>query len=143
MITILIAEDNDDLRTLLRCLFTRAGFRVLDAADGRAALELGRRQPPDVVLTDLDMPHLDGVGLCQAIRADPALADTPVAILTGGLQPGDPRTQDAQICGVLLKPFTNDDWSSPCVTSPTLARTTITPIRRRAPLSPTRRRMCS
>ena len=42
-------------------------------------------------------------------RQDPTLADVPVAILTGGLQPGGPRTTDAHICGVLLEPFTNQE----------------------------------
>ncbi len=109
MTTILIAEDIDDVREVLHRLFTRAGFTVRTAPDGRAALELARRHSPDVVLTDLDMPHMDGLQLCQAIRQDPALAETPVAILSGGLQPGDPRTVDAHVCGVLLKPFANQD----------------------------------
>ena len=49
-----------------------------------------------MVLTDLNMPHLDGLQLCQAIRQNPTVADTPVAILSGGLQPGDPRTDETQ-----------------------------------------------
>jgi CheY-like chemotaxis protein len=105
MTLILIAEDDDDIRTVLQRLFDHAGFKVLTAPDGRAALDAAREHHPDVVLTDLDIPHLNGLQLCQAIRHDPALADTPVAILSGGLQPGDPRTADAYICGVLLKPF--------------------------------------
>jgi CheY-like chemotaxis protein len=107
--TILIAEDNEDVRGLLRRLFDRAGFDVLTAPDGRAALVSAREHRPDVVLTDLDMPHLDGLELCRAIREDPALAGTPLAILSGGIQPGDPRTADAHVCDVLLKPFTNDE----------------------------------
>ncbi|MEV8510315.1 response regulator [Actinoplanes sp. NPDC051475] len=59
-----------------------------------------RRQPPDVDLTDLNMPHLDGLQLCQAIRQDPALRDIPVAILSGGIQPGDSRFAQGQVCGV-------------------------------------------
>lgn len=112
MTTILIAEDTDDIREVLQRLFTRAGFTVQTAPDGRAALELARQDPPDIVLTDLDMPHLDGVQLCQAIRQDPILSDTPVAILSGALQPDDPRIADAHVCGVLLKPFTNQDLVS-------------------------------
>jgi CheY-like chemotaxis protein len=61
------------------------------------------------VLTDLDMPRLDGLQLCQAIRSDPALRDTPEAILSGGLQPGDTRAADRKACGVWLKPFNNND----------------------------------
>jgi CheY-like chemotaxis protein len=109
MVTSLIAEDTDDVREVLQRLFTRAGFTVHTATDGQTALELARRHRPDVVLTDLDMPQLDGLQLCQAIRADPDLGDTPVAILSGGLTPGDPRPADSKACGVWLKPFGNDD----------------------------------
>jgi CheY-like chemotaxis protein len=109
MITILIAEDNDDIREVMHRLFDRAGFHVFTAPDGRAALAAAREHHPDVVLTDLDMPHLDGLQLCQAIRQDGDLADTPVAILSGGLQPGDPRTADLHVCGLLLKPFANGE----------------------------------
>ncbi|MEV4281533.1 response regulator [Actinoplanes xinjiangensis] len=109
MTTLLIVEDTEDLRRVLDRLFTRAGFTVHSAADGQAALDLARRHPPDVVLTDLDMPRLDGLQLCKAIRADPALCDTPVAILSGGITPGDPRTADSTACGVWLKPFDSDD----------------------------------
>ena len=107
MTTILIAEDTDDVRDVLQRLFTRAGFTVRTAPDGRAALQLAREDPPDIVLTDLHMPHLDGLQLCQAIRQDPALTTIPVAILSGGLQAGDPRLADAHVCDVMLKPFTN------------------------------------
>lgn len=106
MITILIAEDNKDIAVVLQRLFARAGFEVLAADNGDAALQAARRQRPDVVLTDLDMPVLDGLGLCRAIRADPGLGDIPVVILTGGLLPGDPRPREAGACGVLPKPFT-------------------------------------
>ncbi|MFG1603889.1 response regulator [Actinoplanes sp. NPDC049265] len=109
MTTILIAEDEDDIREVLRRLFARAGFTVQTAPDGRAALELARRHPPDIVLTDLDMPFLDGLQLCEAIRQDAALTAVPVAILSGGLRPGDPRIAGAHVCGVLLKPFAGQD----------------------------------
>jgi CheY-like chemotaxis protein len=106
MATILIAEDNKDIVAVLQRLFTRAGFEVLATHNGDVALQVARRQRPDVVLTDLDMPVLDGLGLCRAIRADLGLCDIPVVILTGGLLPGDPRPREAGACGVLLKPFT-------------------------------------
>lgn len=109
MTTILIAEDHDDVRVVLHRLFTRAEFTVLTAPDGRVALHEAQQHRPDIVLTDLNMPHLDGLQLCQAIRKDPALADIPVAILSAGIQAGDPRAADAHVCGVLLKPFVNDE----------------------------------
>jgi len=107
--TILIAEDNDDVRAVLQRIFTRAGFTVLTVPDGRAALGVAQEQHPDMVLTDLDMPHLDGLALCRAIRHHPTLHTTPVAVLSGGLQPGDARTAGAHVCRVLLKPFATAD----------------------------------
>lgn len=106
MATILIAEDDVDIAAVLNRLLTRAGYQVSVTADGRVALDAARTLRPDVIVTDMDMPYLDGLGLCRAVRADPVLQGTPVVIVTGGLLPGDPRTQQAGACGVLLKPFT-------------------------------------
>lgn len=107
MAVLLIAEDDADVRVLLERVFVRAGFAVLTAPDGAGALDLVRSEPVDVVLTDLDMPRMDGLELCAAVRRDRRVADLPVAVLSGGIQPGDPRVAGAQLCGVLLKPFAN------------------------------------
>lgn len=109
MARILIAEDDEDVCFALTMVFRRAGFTVFSAPDGAVALELAGTQLPDFVLTDLDMPELNGLELCRAIRADPRLRDTPVAVLSGSLQPGDPRAAEAAVCAALLKPFTNDE----------------------------------
>jgi CheY-like chemotaxis protein len=98
MAVVVTAEDNTDLRRLLKRLFTRAGFAVWCASDGAAALELARTYRPDVVVIDLDMPRMTGLQLCEAIRADGGLADVPVAILSGSLA-------GAGLCGLWLKPF--------------------------------------
>jgi CheY-like chemotaxis protein len=109
MATVLIAEDNDDVSAILERIFTRAGFTVLTASDGMAALKTAIAEHPDVILTDLEMPRLTGLELCQAIRGHHELRDIPVAILSGALTPGDPRIADAGLCGVMLKPFINAD----------------------------------
>lgn len=83
MAVVFIAENDIDVNAVLERLFTRAGFTVLSAPDGRTALQIAARQQPDVVLTTLDMPGMTGLQLCAAIRADPVLADVPVAILSG------------------------------------------------------------
>lgn len=105
MAVVLIAEDNADVRHVLTRMFTRAGFTAWATSDGLAALRAARERQPDVVVTDLDMPGMNGLELCQAIRADPDLTDVPVGILSGSLQHGDPRAADAHACGVWLKPF--------------------------------------
>ncbi len=109
MAVLLIAEDNDDVCQVLERLFTRAGFTVLTAPDGMAALKTAVEKRPDVILTDLDMPGLTGLELCRAIRGHHELRDIPVAILSGSLMPGDSRAVDAGLCGVMLKPFNNKD----------------------------------
>ena len=107
MAVLLVAEDNTEVCMVLERILTRAGFTVLTAPDGLTAWQLTLAQRPDVVLTDLDMPGLTGLQLAQMIRGHPDLADTPTAILSGSLHPGDPRVLQAQLCAVLLKPFTN------------------------------------
>lgn len=61
------------------------------------------------MLTDLDMPHLNGLQLCHALRRHPELHDIPVAVLSGALRLTDPRIPDAHVCEVLHKPFGNAD----------------------------------
>jgi CheY-like chemotaxis protein len=109
MAVVLVAEDDSDLRPLLERLFTRAGLTVVTASDGVAALQAAEREHPDVVVTDLDMPGMTGLQLCQALRVHPRLHDVPVAILSGSMHPGDPRALEARVCEVLLKPVTNAD----------------------------------
>jgi CheY-like chemotaxis protein len=62
-----------------------------------------------VVLTDLDMPRLNGLELCRAIRGHHELSDTPVAIMSGSFPPGDPRAAEAALCATMVKPFAQDD----------------------------------
>ena len=82
MTTILIVEDDEVIRRQLVRLLGGAGYHTLDCADGALALAQARRRRPDVVVSDVSMPELDGYGLVEAMRADPALAATPVMLLT-------------------------------------------------------------
>lgn len=93
MSTVLIADDDPDINDVLRHVFTRAGFAVLTAADGLEALAKAARVIPDLVLTDLNMPRMDGLQLCTAIRANRATAGIPVAVLSGSLRLDDPRAR--------------------------------------------------
>lgn len=68
MPTVLIVDDEADLRYLMRRLIEQAGYTVLEATNGRAALEAMELQLPDVVLTDTSMPVLDGPGLIAHLR---------------------------------------------------------------------------
>jgi CheY-like chemotaxis protein len=77
MPTALIVEDSPDARYLLRAILQGSGYRVLEAADGAQALEIARGETPDVVISDVAMPAMDGFELCRAWMQDPALRQVP------------------------------------------------------------------
>lgn len=105
MKTILLVDDSKVTRELIKVYLIARDVRLLDAPDGEAALALARRERPDLVLCDLRMPRLDGPGLCQALRADPALAAIPVIILTSNQDDASHRRcREAGARDVLLKP---------------------------------------
>ena len=79
---ILIVEDSATQAEKLRYLIGRKGYRARVAGNGRLALAAIRAQRPDLVLSDIVMPELDGYGLCRALKADPQLADIPVILIT-------------------------------------------------------------
>ena len=102
---IVVAEDHADIRFVVKRALERAGYEVVATPDGAAALDAVRRHRPDVVVTDLDMPHMTGLDLCRAIRADERLRHIPVVLASGSLLPGDDRAAEVGASAVLLKPF--------------------------------------
>lgn len=80
--TILIIEDEKDIRELLAYSLAREGFAVLEADNGVTALNLASMKKPDIVLLDLMLPGMDGFGVCRQMQRDPATADIPVIMLT-------------------------------------------------------------
>jgi two-component system phosphate regulon response regulator PhoB len=79
---VLIAEDDDSLRALLRLSIDVGGLEIAETADGTAALDLAREAPPDLVLLDWMMPGLSGLDLCRALRADPRTAGATIVMVT-------------------------------------------------------------
>ncbi len=75
---ILVVDDEPDQRFLLRRIFERAGHQVADACDGAAALTAVRESPPDLVVTDVMMPVMDGTELIRRLRSEPATAGIPI-----------------------------------------------------------------
>ncbi|WP_426503783.1 SpoIIE family protein phosphatase [Dactylosporangium sp. McL0621] len=101
---ILVVDDNADMRDYIRRVLG-ADYQVLEAADGVQALRLLRAEPPDLVLTDLMMPNLDGFGLIAAVRAD-GPGHLPVIVLSA--RAGDEATVEGLDAGAddyLVKPF--------------------------------------
>jgi twitching motility two-component system response regulator PilG len=79
---ILLVDDTKTLTTLMRVFLMGWSMEFHDARDGAAALQLARALKPDLVITDIKMPVMDGFQLCQAIRGDPVLARTPIILVT-------------------------------------------------------------
>jgi len=113
---ILLADDNADMRDYVAHLLVEAGFEVERVADGVAALEAMRTAIPDLVLTDVMMPRLDGVGLLRAIRVEPSWAGVPVIMLSAR------AGEEASIEG--LKAGADDYLSKPFAARELLARVT-------------------
>lgn len=83
MTRVLIVDDEPESRTRLRALLQAHGHVVTEASNGLDALERARQQPPDLVISDILMPQMDGFALCRASRSDPALAHAPFVFYTG------------------------------------------------------------
>src|ERR1700724_1512892 len=80
---ILVAEDSQTQARRAQVVLEEAGFQVTIAVDGEAAWEVLRQDTIDMVVSDIDMPRLDGFGLCVRVKADPRLAQMPFVLLTG------------------------------------------------------------
>jgi DNA-binding response OmpR family regulator len=80
--TILIADDNDDLRVMLSQFLAANGYRAVEAADGHEAVEAAARERPDLIVMDLGMPAMDGISAVAEIRRRDPSAETPVLIIS-------------------------------------------------------------
>jgi DNA-binding response OmpR family regulator len=94
--TILSVDDERDVTDLIHFHLTRAGFNVLTAASGRAALDTIAIRPPDLIILDLMLPDIDGFGICEILRRHATTATIPIVILSAW------ATHDAQHLGLEL-----------------------------------------
>lgn len=90
--TILIVEDYDDVRRMLKVLLEFEEFQVVEAATGSEALEAIKKQPPDVILMDLALPGVDGFETIRRIRATDGFQNTPIIVLTAYTAPSTYET---------------------------------------------------
>ena len=106
---VLIVEDHDDTRLMLRTILEMSGFSVLEAIDGEAGIEAAAEECPDVILMDLGMPTVDGMGAMRSIREHKIIGETPIVFLTGW---AEPRAREAAISAgcndYLVKPIELD-----------------------------------
>jgi DNA-binding response OmpR family regulator len=103
---VLIADDQPNMRQLVRLTLETGQFEILEAPDGDAALALARAEHPDLLFLDWTMPGIAGVDVCRALRDDPATAQTRIVMLTARSQDSD--REHAEAMGAddyITKPF--------------------------------------
>ncbi|WP_309090151.1 response regulator [Phenylobacterium sp.] len=106
---VLTVDDSRTMRDMLRLALTNAGFTVLQAEDGEHGLEVMRDGGPDVIVTDINMPKLDGYGFIEGVRADPVYRATPILVLsTESSAEKKMRAREAGASGWIVKPFSPD-----------------------------------
>lgn len=103
---IVIADDDSDLRDILRSVLETGGFSITEAADGTSALEIIRKNPPDLVILDFMMPGLTGPEICAQLKQDTVLRHVPIIMLTGKSEVQDKvHGINAGADDYLIKPF--------------------------------------
>lgn len=103
MARVLVVDDEPDIRGLIRLILELEGHEVTEAHHGLAALELIARSVPDVLVTDVMMPMLDGAGLIDRLRDDPATRATPILVVSASPH----QVERADV--VMRKPFAPAD----------------------------------
>ena len=113
MAKIVIAEDERDIRDLVAFTLRFAGHEVSAGANGEEAVELAKKENPDLILLDVRMPRMTGYDACREIKKQPALVDTPVVFLSAKGQEEEIETgMDVGAEEYLLKPFAPDELTS-------------------------------
>ena len=103
---ILIIEDQDDNRTIMRDLLNTAGYRLIEAVDGEEGVKLAQSERPDLILMDIQLPILDGYEATRRIRASVELKSIPIIAVTSyALSGDDARARAAGCDGYVAKPF--------------------------------------
>lgn len=104
---ICVVEDDRSIQMVLELVFSRVGkCQVFVASNGIDGLALIQREKPDVVLLDLMMPGMDGFEVCQRVKADAAIQQTPIIFLTAQPQPSSvAKAMSLGAAGYLVKPF--------------------------------------
>jgi len=106
MRTLLIVDDEDGVRSLVRMTLESENYEILEATEGEEALDLVRRHRPGLVLLDVMLPDTSGIEICRALKADPETASTVVVMLTAKAQSADlEEAEAAGADGYFTKPF--------------------------------------
>lgn len=108
-VTVLIVDDSRTMRDMLTMALAEADFTVVQACDGRHGLEMLATVEPDVILTDINMPNLDGFGFIEEVRQQDRHQTTPILVLTTESEADKKdRARLAGATGWIIKPFEPD-----------------------------------
>jgi DNA-binding response OmpR family regulator len=108
--TILVVDDEEDIRAVLEARLVTSGFLVRTAANGMDALDSIRSDPPDLIVLDIMLPDIDGFGVCALVKRDQRLSRIPIILLTARTQPRDRETGTSLGADAFLnKPFKPDE----------------------------------
>jgi len=103
---ILIVEDQEDLRTILRDFLKASGYETVEAVDGGEGVAQARSTQPDLILMDIQLPVFDGYEATRQIKADPSLKATPIIAVSSFAMTGDEEKARASGCdGYVTKPY--------------------------------------
>jgi two-component system, cell cycle response regulator DivK len=103
---ILIVEDQEDLRGVLRTLLAGSGYEVVEAADGQAGVAKAQSERPDLILMDIQLPVLDGYDAARQIKANPDLKATPIIAVSSFAMKGDEEKARTAGCDhYVTKPY--------------------------------------
>lgn len=100
---VLVVEDYEDTREMMRLMIEQCGYSVLEAAGPYEAIEKATQYHPDLILMDIGLPLMDGLSTAEAINADKGLADIPIVAVTA-YHDVKPQVLKAGCAGVLYKP---------------------------------------
>ena len=109
--TILTVDDSRTMRQMLMLALTEAGYRVIEAEDGICGLEVLQSESPDVIVTDINMPRLDGYGFIESVRRSERHRAIPILVLTTEC---DPEKKNRARCAVQPAGSKNPSTPSNC-----------------------------
>jgi two-component system cell cycle response regulator DivK len=103
---ILVVEDQPDNRRIVRDLLASVGYEMIEATDGETGVRLALEQRPELILMDIQLPGLDGYEATRRIKAEPALRDVPIIVVTSyALSGDDAKARAAGADDYVAKPF--------------------------------------
>jgi DNA-binding response OmpR family regulator len=110
---LLVADDDEDILTLVQLRLSRSGFEVIVARDGEEALRMAQERQPDLAVLDWMMPKASGLEVLRAIRANPVTAEIPVILLTARASEADVQEGlDAGAVDYIAKPFSPQELAT-------------------------------